>query len=81
MVTTSWPCGTLQNKREACEMAGEPRMRWRAEPSQWLLEQITDGGVLDLSGQDLGGEIPSWVYRLTDLRVLWLNGCGSMAED
>jgi len=44
---------------------------------KWALDGITHkGGLrLDLNGRDLGGEIPAWVYQLTDLRGLDLARC------
>ena len=42
---------------------------------EWVLDRITDKGVLNLNGEDLGGEIPSWVYQLTELRALNLSNC------
>lgn len=42
---------------------------------EWVLDRITDEGVLSLRGEDLGGEIPAWVCQLTDLRGLNLANC------
>ena len=42
---------------------------------EWVLDRITDEGVLNLSGEDLGGEIPAWVWQLIDLRGLDLSVC------
>ena len=42
---------------------------------EWVLDRITDKGALDLSGEDLGSEIPAWVCQLTDLRSLNLANC------
>ena len=42
---------------------------------QWVLDRITDDGVLSLGRKGLGGQIPPWVCQLTDLRGLNLAGC------
>jgi len=40
---------------------------------QWVLDRITDEDGFYLSGEDLGGEIPAWIGKLTNLTYLDLS--------
>ncbi len=59
------------------DTAGQRGDGGRGTVPEWALDRITREGVpgLDLSGRDFGGEIPAWVYHLTDLRRLNLARC------